>query len=171
MSSVTAAANAGRPRKPTALKKLTGTYQKCREEGRGEPDSPPMRMPAPPRGMTEVQRGLWVSHARVLDPRRVTTAADVAAFDRFVRIHAIVIEAETSLYADAVDGHPRLVVEVVTKFGISYQQRQELKVIAQYEKLLMYYFSRFGLTPADRSRAAQLAEPAGDDDPLSEFDA
>jgi hypothetical protein len=34
--------------------------------------------------------------------------------------------------------------------------RPELLIIATHSKILLYQFSRFGLTPADRSRVSEL---------------
>jgi P27 family predicted phage terminase small subunit len=166
--SVLSAANAGRPRKPTQAKKLAGTFRADRSNA-DEPSSPPVQIPAPPEHLPAPGKRIWAAWAKVLDPRRVVTEADLPALEQLVQVHAVIIEAYRALYDDAIDGHPRLVDEVTTKSGTSYQPRAELRIIAQYDKLLAYWLTRFGLTPADKSRASQLAAPATEEDPLAEF--
>jgi P27 family predicted phage terminase small subunit len=147
------------------MKELAGTQRKGRSNPR-EPRGAPAALPPPPKKASEKVRAAWKRLAAIVDPVRVATAQDVVAFGEMTRAYAIVLDAQQSL--DDAGGSP--VYECMTQFGVTLKARPEIGIIAQYEKIIAYWFSRFGLTPADRSRVSQLG---GDDapDPLDEFGA
>ena len=60
------------------------------------------------------------------------------------------------------------VYECVTQFGVQMKARPEIEIIAKNQKILAYWFNRFGLTPADRSRVAEIGD-GPQADPLDEF--
>lgn len=162
----------GRPRKPTALKQLEGTARADRINPL-EPTGLAIKIPRPPTTMTARQKKAWRAFAKVLDPMRVVTEADLAAFDMMVRSHCIVLEADESLRAAG----SLLVTEDVGAGRKRIKRRPELDIIATHQKLLLLHYSRFGLTPADRSRVSTLEEArspgkarAPVKDPIGEFE-
>lgn len=154
----------GRPRKPTALKRLAGTLQKCRTNPH-EPKGKPRKLSRPPEYLTERQKTEWKRLAKIVNPMRITTKPDVLAFESMVTAYCLKRQAEESLYAH---GNTSPVYAAKTRDGTVLKARPELALIAQYDKQLGYWFSRFGMSPADRSRVSALS--AGSKaDPLSEF--
>lgn len=152
----------GRPRKPTALKELAGTARKDRANV-AEPRLQPCPIPPPPDDLTPTEREAWLELAAVVDPMRIATRADLEAFRQMVLAVAIVADARASLRAAGT-----VVLEEQTKAGTQVRARPEINIIATYQKLVLYHFSRWGLTPSDRSRVSSLAEEVRDD-PLAEF--
>src|SRR6185369_2073636 len=73
----------GRPRKPTALKKLAGTARKDRENAQ-EPRLKPVPLPDPPEDLTKHERAAWLQLRELVDPMQITTAADLVAFRAMV---------------------------------------------------------------------------------------
>jgi phage terminase small subunit len=161
-------AGGGRPRKPTREKQLAGTARADRANPR-EPVVDAAQIPAAPAHLSPVERELWARWAEVIEPWKIVTRADLRAFERLVQIDALITEAHRSLYADAVDGVPRLITATETKNGVWEKARVELEVISKFEKTLLYYFSRFGLTPADRSRVSIIEDGGARADPDDEF--
>lgn len=153
----------GRPRKPTKQKELAGTQRAGRANPR-EPAGEYAPLPPPAKNLSDTQKRAWRALAELVDPLRIATRQDVVAFGEMVRTYSIVLDAQKSL--DDAGGSP--VYECMTQFGVTIKERPEVGIIAKYEKLLAYWFNRFGLTPADRSRVSQLG---GDQkaDPLDEF--
>lgn len=159
----------GRPRKPSSVKARQGTERADRRNG-AEPAARFVPLPPPPEYLTATERECWIRHAAVVDAWRVASAADVRAFERLVEIDALITEAQRSMRRDlGPGGVPRLFDEVATRNGQWIQPRQEIGLITRLEKLLLFYFSRFGLTPADRARVAALPSSDGGATPLDEF--
>ncbi|MBK8467951.1 MAG: phage terminase small subunit P27 family [Chloracidobacterium sp.] len=157
---------AGRPRKPTELKRRNGTYD-SRSGSANEPRSASVPLPPPPEYLTKSQKIAWKRLAKLVDPLRVATAADVMAFESLVCAYVMRRDAEDSLRSD---GNTSPVYECATQFGVVLRPRPEIAIIAQFDRNFAGWCTRFGLTPADRSRVAQLDQDRSSD-PLDEFGA
>jgi P27 family predicted phage terminase small subunit len=156
-------AGGGRPRKPTAMKQLSGTARADRASPR-EPRRAFASMAKPPKGAKGNLLVAWKRLAPLVDALRVATRQDEVAFAQMVETYRIILDARESL--DEAGGSP--VYECMTQFGVQMKARPEVEIIAKNQKILAYWMNRFGLTPADRSRVAEI-EGEGAADPLDEF--
>lgn len=151
----------GRPPVPTTLKLLNGTLNPTRANDR-EPRLAPC-LPDAPAHLTEEERAAWSRLGLLLEPLRVLTSADSAAFEMLVvayvhhqRLAQSLREAKALVYASKKqDG------------SLWIRQRPELAALADVGRRLLVLLGRFGLTPADRARLVQLE--ADGIDPLDEF--
>lgn len=146
--------DAGRPRKPTQLKVLTGTARADRLNPR-EPKAAAVDIPPPPSGLTRDERESWLELKAVVDPMRVATAADVVAFREMVGTLGILRALRRSLAKGKI-----------AEDGLV---RPEVSAIAVYTKLMHAHLARWGLTPADRARVAALEADKGAGSPLDQF--
>lgn len=157
----------GRPRKPDAVKALSGNARKDRTN----PDAPKgdaIQIPPPPKHFTARERESWKRYAAIVGPMQIVTAADLRAFERLVEVDAVIAEAQARMRDDLdPEGRVRLIETTTTRNGEWSRPRPELELIARFEKILLFHFSRFGLTPADRSRVSALK--TAESDPLDEF--
>lgn len=155
---------AGRPRKPLALKVLQGTVEKSRLNKRA-PRPEAKSIAPPPSHLSEREKRAWRHLAKLVDPLRVATPADVIAFEQLARSYAIVNQAHEELRADERE----LTYEQVNETGSAQQKRrEELNIIRDFKKLLHSELGAFGLTPAAREKvSAAAADNPGD--PLDEF--
>ena len=162
--SVLSAVGAGRPRKPTAIKALAGTLQKCRTNPY-EPKGKPKKVPRAPEYLTERQRAEWKRLAKLINPMRITTKSDVYAFESMVVAYTLRRQAEESLYAH---GNTSLVYAAKVRDGTVLKARPEVALIRESDKQLALWMSKFGLSPADRSRVMELSK-SPKSNPLAEF--
>jgi P27 family predicted phage terminase small subunit len=140
----------GRPRKPTAVKEAEGTDRPDRRNA-AEPIGEPIAIGEPPQDLSPIERKSWATLASVIGPMRIMTNADRVAFLLLVQSLAIVQGAHASLRAAGgavvyADDHGKV------------RPRPELAIVATHQRLLFGYLSRFGLTPADRSRVMELGQ-------------
>lgn len=153
----------GRPRKPSALKKLLGTERKGRENKRA-PNLAPAKIPKPPSDLTELEIEAWRTLAKLVDPLRIAAPADLVAFRQMAVSLGMIEKARAELAAAGGD----LTYDVITETGITYRKRPQIEIILQFKKQLSLDLSRFGLSPADRERVSQIGDEIGQD-PLDEF--
>ena len=128
----------GRPRKPTALKLIQGTYQPCRDAG-DEPQ-PPAGSLDPPRDLGGEALAQWQHLAPLLLQIHVFTEADRNALARYCTL-----QAQFILIKKKVQRKPEL-IDTLLKLNV---QLKSLEV-------------EYGLTPASRSRIH--AKPVEKDD-------
>lgn len=153
---------AGRPKKPSSVKRAAGTEKKCRANPR-EPSAAPLKaLPKPPRDLSERERAAWVELVAVLEPMRVTTAADLVAFRQMAITLALIEEAR-----ETIADHGQTFT-VTTQSGDVIRKRPEVEILLSAKKQLSVELSRFGLTPADRARVSVLGDE-GEKDALDEF--
>lgn len=154
----------GRPPTPTAHKRLAGTLRGDRQNAQ-EPSGQAADLPDAPEDLTPDEVASWGELARLIDPMRVATASDVAAFRQMVEDHALLRALRRSLIES---GGAPVVIEV-TKAGAVARARPEMAMIPVFRKLMLLHFSRWGLSPADRQRVSVLADEGTGTDPLSKF--
>ncbi len=142
----------GRPPKPVALHVLKGTYRKDRHAKRAttEPDLGDGSLPPPPSTLTKGERVAWDA----LAPDciyKIHTKADVHAFRVFVQMWALHQAAYEHIEEEGITE----MVEM--KDGRTVKQLSgESRIWMDLNGKLLNYFSRFGLTPADRARVQVL---------------
>ena len=154
---------AGRPRKPTVLKLVTGTAQPCRINAK-EP-KPQRARPSPPEHISAKARTAWGYVSSLLDRMGVLTESDGLALEGLCEAYADMLAARQAL-EDRGEG---LTYETTTKIGgRMIRSFPEVAMAAEADRRLAYWLGRFGLTPADRSRVSANADH-GVVNPFAEF--
>jgi P27 family predicted phage terminase small subunit len=149
-------AGKGPPPKPTALKVVAGTDRPCRTNA-AEP-KPPRGRPSPPVHISDKARTAWAYVTVILDQMGVLTDADALAVEGLCEAYADVQAARAALAAR--DG--ALTYETQTKAGgRMVRAYPEMAMLADADRRLMAWMSRFGLTPADRSRVSMAPQTGG----------
>lgn len=148
-----------RPPKPTATKELAGT---ARAHRRNKAEPKPARAMLPcPRDLAGPAAAHWRRLAPMLHGLGVLTLADEDALRRLCECLAQIASLEADL---AAYGSPT--VETKTeKGGYQVKARPEFGMISDLDRRLLGYFSRFGLTPADRSRIVATPDAPAEADP------
>lgn len=149
--------NAGRPRKPTAIKLVTGTAQPCRMN----PDEPtPTLTDLRPPGILRLHgtaRRLWRLLAPMLDGMSVLTDPDKMALGRLCTLWGQVIDWERQAEKDGPT------YETFNKLGERIIRPNPLLALAaDADRRAQALAAKFGLTPADRSRVKAQAKREAD---------
>ena len=146
-----------RPRKPTAVKKLSGTAKV--NPGRLNKKEPTLPVAKPDQDLSHLSpegQEFWPKFAGILERMGVLTFADGPSLVGLVESFADLARARK--YLKTLDSP---YVESVNENGDTTMIRAHpvLAQIADADRRYMAWASRFGLTPADRSRvAANLLE-------------
>jgi P27 family predicted phage terminase small subunit len=170
-----------RPRKPTMLKVVGGTAQKCRTNRR-EP-KPQRGVPTAPKHLSERARKAWTKLAAMTDKMGILTKSDPIALEMLCCSYCDWQEARESLAQpliitvkeDGEDKEVRLAeggdryYYTHGKGGAMRRIRPEVSDIAEAERRLAMWLSKFGLTPADRSRVSSVQAPQNDGNPFAGF--
>ena len=164
MPKVVALGLGGHNRKPSRLKELAGT-QRADRINPAEPTLPAVMIPAPPADLSDDERVAWGELAVLVDPMRIATASDLAAF----RVMVEDVAVRASLLRSYRDDGSRPVYVEDTKAGAQLRLRPEVPQLTAYSKLVLLHFARWGLDPADRSRVAALADGNEKPNPLAKF--
>jgi len=138
----------GRLPKPTALKKLIGTYRHDRFAG-DEP-TPPAGIPKPPKDLDRRARAAWRYYARILAGMRVLTVADREALACFCTAAGRRAQAEEELGRDGP------VVKSPSGYPI---QNPWLPIANKAMEQLQKWGQELGLSPAARSRLHATPAP------------
>lgn len=170
---------AGRPRKPTKHKKLAGTLQPCRTNTK-EPKrpciSPPQSFALGPEG-----KKAWKILADIIGPEgmRISTQADIFAMTMFCQSWAGYMGARKELqktgaayksYEEKMTnkagkpanngkhpgGKPKTKSGKVSK--VMWKIHPLAKLAGEERAFIVSMLSKFGLTPADRSRVDEILE-------------
>ncbi|WP_419900635.1 P27 family phage terminase small subunit [Roseomonas sp. USHLN139] len=170
---------AGRPRKPSHLKLVTGTERKSRANP-AEPKPGKAPRLAPP-GLPDAVARAWRLYVPRLDRMGVLTEADIPAVLALCYAHAERDAARAALAEPFVirgtGGGPDVTVAAggVTTYatmsatgGYMLRTRPEVALVADADRRVMAYLSHFGLTPAARSKVQVTGGDAG---PADEADA
>lgn len=160
----------GPARKPSVMKELEGKLRKKPSNPQGgmvdpnEPKLAAIQIPSPPEDFSDRQKLAWLEFAEIIDPMNVCTKADLKAFTILAKSWARCEELDQSLRAAGC-----MVNEKYDKEGnCKYTARPELAALATHEKLCLVFMTRFGLTPADRSRVGSLTSQKDAED-FAEF--
>ena len=166
---------AGRPPKPTHLKLVTGTAQKCRTNKR-EP-KPERSIPSPPAHLTDKAKTTWGAVSVLLDKMGVLTEADGLAMVGLCEAYADLLAARESLSRPLTmesEGGSMIFAEggeryywTMGKGGPMRRARPEVADIADADRRFAAWLAKFGLTPADRTRVA--GQLPGDSNPFADL--
>lgn len=143
-----------RPRTPTALKLVKGTARKDRTN-KAEP-KPRRVIPSPPEHLSDRARTAWGAMSVILDRMGVLTEADAVALEDLCETYAELVEARQALR----DRGQATYEGGGEKSGTIYRSYPEVAQVADASRRLMALLTKFGMTPADRSRVSA----AGEDD-------
>lgn len=163
---------AGRPRKPTHLKLVSGT---AKSHKKGAPAVSREPAPArwtgnPPAWLSDHARTAWGRVGPMLDAMGVLTVADEAALGSGCEAMADEIAARASLAnpLEVPDGEGGF-VEVAAPGAVVYMScsangwmaraRPEMALIADASRRVLAFLVQFGMTPAARSKV-QTTDPA-----------
>ena len=142
----------GRPRKPTAVKKLQGTLQKCRTNP-SEPVPPnDLKAMAPPDYLTDSAKGIWV-FALSQAPEGMLSTLDFGVFSQWVVVYDQFLTITAGIKRDGTlqetaDG------ELIPS--------PLLAKLQSTVNLLRGLQSDLGFTPASRSRVVSFTAKTGD---------
>ena len=157
-------AGAGRPPKPTAIKRLTGTLRAPFNER--EPVAP-KRLPKPPAHLSDEALAEWERVALDLYHAGVLTDFDRAALAGYCQAYGRWAQAETALERVAEGDELTYGLMIRTKNGNVVQN----PLVGASNKAMMAMVriaAELGMTPAARSRIAAQT-PGEDDDPAASY--
>ena len=132
----------GRPRKPTAVKKLQGTLQKCRTNSNEPQPEFKLCKVAPPSHLNPRAQDAW-RFALSQAPEELLTTLDFSTFEMWCDTYSRIVEVEQILNREGM-----MVVDDKgnSKLHPLAQQLNNLK------QILRMYITELGFSPASRSK-------------------
>jgi P27 family predicted phage terminase small subunit len=149
---------AGRPRKPTTLKKLGGTLQPSRENPL-EP-VPEIALGVPPNWLSATAREYWNDIGGLLLQMKLVSYGDTAALMLLTDVLA-----EWCAVRKIIQKKGRT-YQIITEGGMTFKARPEVAMEADLWRRAHRMLVEFGLTPAARSKVSALGATE-EKDPLS----
>jgi len=150
-----------RPIKPTHLKVVSGTAQKCRTNP-NEPKPERARL-SPPAHVSNCAREVWGTVALILDEMGVLTKADVLAMEGLCEAYAELQKARSEL-----DELGSLTYETTNQSGDTmWRARPQVAMVSDADRRFRMWLAAVGMTPADRSRVS--AAPAEKKNAFADF--
>lgn len=149
---------AGRPRKPTTLKKLGGTLQLSRENAL-EP-IPEIALGVPPNWLSATAREYWNEIGGLLLQMKLVSYGDTAALMLLTDVLG-----EWCAVRKVIHKKGR-VYQVISEGGMLYKARPEVAMESDLWRRAHRMLVEFGLTPAARSKVSALGTTE-EKDPLS----
>lgn len=163
---------AGRPRKPDHLKIVAGTAQPCRMNPAAP--KPERKRIIPPDHLTRYGKEGWEAAVSIAHSMGVLTVADTLAMESLAEAIADIRAARASLAAPLIqtteDGRTVQVAAGGERYywtGGLRRQRPELADISDADRRINSWVSKFGMTPADRSKVS--ASPEEKRNPFAEL--
>lgn len=155
---------AGRNKTPTALKIVKGTDQPCRTNT-AEP-KPEIGIPVCPDHLPVEVKESWRAIGEMLVSTGVLAVTDGLSMEGLCCTVVELRAARTSLM---VHGGGLLTYECKTEGGATmYRPYPEVTMIADLDRRFIAWLSKFGLTPADRSKVSTLVKD-NNNDPWGQF--
>jgi phage terminase small subunit len=151
----------GRRRVPTEVKRRNGTLLTARTNPH-EPKLPTHEIPPAPKDLGPAEQEAWNELREVINPLRTTATSDMVAFELLVDALAVVRRCALVIREEGTT-----MVETGSTGQAKVRTRPEVSVMLSAQKLVWYGLSRFGCSPADRSRVAGPSEGranAGEDE-------
>jgi P27 family predicted phage terminase small subunit len=150
-----------RPRKPTALHVIEGTFRKDRANPK-EPQ-PRRKRPSCPPHLSAEAKAAWRQYATLLDRLGVLTEADGAALAALAEASADLKGARAALEARGA----RTYENVTAAGGVTHRAYPEVAMITDANRRLRTWLQSFGLTPVDRAKVSRIEEK--NEDPAARF--
>jgi P27 family predicted phage terminase small subunit len=145
-----------RPRTPTNLKLVQGTARKDRLNP-NEP-KPNRSLPSAPEHLSDAAKLAWGKASLILDRMGVLTEADGIALEEVTETYAELVQCRMVLKSI------ERIYETDSEGGKMYRSHPIVAQIADASRRLAMWLTKFGMTPADRSRVT-AAEADGEADP------
>ena len=148
---------AGRPRKPTLLKKIQGTHRPCREN----PEEPmlPAEVPITPDHLNDYARKEWEEISIILYNQGILSIIDKAALAGYCVMYGRWVEAEKK-----VEEEPFVTENVVGQLITN----PYIKIANEAYKLMAKALTEFGMTPASRPKIS-VKKDKNENDPWAQF--
>jgi P27 family predicted phage terminase small subunit len=153
------------PRKPTALKELSGSAaHDPQRQNKNEPKMEAMDLPVPP-GLSSEARREWKRIAPILaNQMKVLTEADRGALVGYCSAFGNVVWAEKTIAKEGrmiakyaiIPGTSEPVLVDGKPVVIGYQKHPAMGILKDALAAMRGYAQIFGLSPADRSRVAAI---------------
>lgn len=141
----------GRPRKPTALKRLQGTLQKCRTPKAEPQPEHELKNLLPPDYLTESAKQVW-SYALDQAPAGMLTTLDFAVFSRWVVLFDQFMTLSSAIKKEGT---------IQENEDGSLAVNPMLRALNQTATTLRALETELGFTPASRSKVVSLKNPTG----------
>lgn len=148
----------GRPRKPTAVKRLQGTLQPCRTNKNEPIPQTALSKIVPPDFLSEKAKSLW-TFAVEQAPEAMLTSLDFSVFANWADTMAKIIDCEETLKKE---GH--FIQD--EKTGLS-KPHPVAKYQNELKHLLRQYLTELGFTPASRSKVNMSTKPKDENEFLN----
>lgn len=149
----------GPPPKPTAQKRLEGTYRKDRDPSAGAAFEPPLGVPVPPKWLDKEARAEWNRVVPLLVEGKVLSELDGGALERYVVAHGNWVKAQRDLQRKGPVIKTPFGLQANPNVKISQVERQAAKQLAQ----------ELGLSPSARTRVKVAEKPAAAKDNAEAF--
>jgi P27 family predicted phage terminase small subunit len=160
-----------RPRKPDHLKLVSGTAQPCRINANAP--KPKRERPSPPAHLSDRAKSGWAEAVLIADRMGVLTEADGLAMEALAETIADIRAARASLmkplFIEGAEGKKIKVSAAGERYywtfgkgGPMRRARPEIADISDADRRLSAWMSKFGMTPADRSRVSGETEKEPD---------
>lgn len=130
-------------RKPTALKKLSGTYRPYRENANEPTPSMPAGVPNPPCWLSPTASDIWCDLAPKLFETRCLTGSDLHSLANLANALAVVQECAATIAKDGM---------LVQSSRSAPRPHPALRMMKEFSQLAKILSVEFGLTPASRGR-------------------
>ena len=145
----------GRPRTPTKVLQLRGTFRPDRHGGAEPPAQLLEKIPRPPKHFGDAARRIWRQTAKTLIAMELLTAADLGALEGYCIAYERALDAEAVV---KLEGR-------VVKTSQGFKRHPELVTAEKARADMRKYEQLFGMSPADRARLrlpARTPKPAAD---------
>lgn len=160
---------AGRPRKPTELKRLQGTYRPDRE-AKDEIKPPAVEdLPRAPAWMSTTGKRLYKNMAPTLQEKKLLTVLDMDLFMTACHEYGKYIEFEKLLKKKGSTYEVWDEDRNGNKYLKAVGQRPEVVISRNCLEAANKILSRFGFTPADRAKLSIVAEKEKEQSPLEQL--
>ena len=146
------------PRLPTEIKRMKGTLEPSRTNP-AEP-KPPRGIPEAPTDLSDAAKNEWQRIALILDGMGILTTADQFAMAQLAEAIATYKTAQATIRRRGGN----LTYEAEARDGkILVRTYPEVSIMNEADKRIGYWLTRFGMTPADRSRVSVLGDTPQED--------
>tara|TARA_Y100000310_G_scaffold36360_1_gene34254 strand:+ start:67 stop:531 length:465 start_codon:yes stop_codon:yes gene_type:complete len=131
------------PKKPKALKVLTGTFKQSRELENEMEIAPLKKIPNPPEDFAGIALSTWIKTARILHESGVLTEGDLYALEGFCRIREQLLEAESELRSEGLVIHTAVGTTVKNPL---------CTIVNECRSQFIKFSAVLGLDPASRTK-------------------
>ena len=147
----------GRPRKPTAIKRLQGTLQKCRTPKNEPIPAGDLKTAEPPDYLTDTAKAIW-TFALDQAPEGLLTNLDFAVFSRWVVLYDQFLQLSSAIKKEGT---------IQESDDGTLSVNPMIRAINSTAQTLRGIETEMGFTPASRSRIAVNRKPA---EPVNSFE-